>query len=389
MPALQSLENLVDVGVIAKYHLNLLAETRNLDPTSLGVTGVASKKEWPSERLVEAFVKESGGLVGWISLVIEYLIKRSVDPLRQLERLVSPSLSPSKANKKVPALKKMEALYAALLAECPWDDEDFVEGYQSVLGALLCLKEPLSATSLDTLLNARQSSRNHGEEDEDFERLGCVPAVEALAPIAPLLTGILDQPSNSLTPLQIIHSSFKNFVTHRASSIPESSIDQQKSEERLAMDTLAFLNTCLPTLFSTTGSNSLSLKVQEEVIEESDPDQTLVFETEPASMTASNATMSTLANSQPQRREHEMDRDVLEYARKYWLLHVVAVSDPSEQLLAILGDFLNRNVSLWMRACVNEGEFRGLGELVIWSKVRVSFFSGILRCPLLIECLVE
>jgi hypothetical protein len=52
----------------------------------------------------------------------------------------------------LPAEKKMDDLYAAILHACDWDDNDFVEGYSLVMGAILAAKTPLSMSALQSLL---------------------------------------------------------------------------------------------------------------------------------------------------------------------------------------------------------------------------------------------
>src|SRR5580693_10046347 len=51
----------------------------------------------------------------------------------------------------LPAEKKMDDLYAAILHACDWDDNDFVEGYGLVMGAILAAKTPLSMSALQSL----------------------------------------------------------------------------------------------------------------------------------------------------------------------------------------------------------------------------------------------
>jgi hypothetical protein len=45
----------------------------------------------------------------------------------------------------------MDELYAEILSGCDWDDEDFVNGYHLVVGAIMAAMTPLSITALQSL----------------------------------------------------------------------------------------------------------------------------------------------------------------------------------------------------------------------------------------------
>lgn len=128
-------ENVQDVEVVARERLRGIAEIRDLG------------EWWPTPEQIDLFIAKAEGLFIWMATVCNHLA-RSVKPAKQLNTLLSDSVLPG-----VTLTAKMDRLYAVILAVCPWDDDDdFAPGYQSLMGAIMALKTPLSVQVLHELL---------------------------------------------------------------------------------------------------------------------------------------------------------------------------------------------------------------------------------------------
>jgi hypothetical protein len=164
----------------------------------------------------------AGGLFLWASTVCDYLA-RAIRPDKQLAALLE-SLDTSR----LPPTMKMDELYSRILASCPWDDDDFVEGYNMVVGMIVVAKTPLTTVSLQALLNT----------DADI-------SVEViLKPLASLFTGA----SSSLQPVRVLHLSFRDFITLRAKDIQGSEryfVAEQQHHQRVAYRCLRVLDAML------------------------------------------------------------------------------------------------------------------------------------------------
>lgn len=94
--------------------------------------------------------------------------------------------------------QKLDVLYAQILAQCPWDDMDFVEDYQLVPGTILTARTPLTALAIQYLHRER-----HNLDVPTF-----------LQNIASVLSSSGDLGLR----IQVFHVSFADFVTSRASA---------------------------------------------------------------------------------------------------------------------------------------------------------------------------
>ena len=119
----------------------------------------------------------------------------------------------------------MDKLYKTILKTCNWDDDEFVEGYTLLMGAIMVAKSPLSIPALEML----------------HMTLLTVPAVEVLRPLSSWLTGLAD--TRQL--LRILHLSFRNLITVRTRSSPDTqrfSLDDKTHSRRLALLCVVVLN---------------------------------------------------------------------------------------------------------------------------------------------------
>src|ERR1700722_14553039 len=101
--------------------------------------------DWPREHIIDTLGSHSGGLFQWCSTAMK-LIEEAHDPVMKVEQLV-----------KAPALGTAEValygLYAAVFEDAgPWEDENFRNDFQAVIGTILVACQALPLETLDRLL---------------------------------------------------------------------------------------------------------------------------------------------------------------------------------------------------------------------------------------------
>ncbi|KAF7982529.1 hypothetical protein HWV62_28150 [Athelia sp. TMB] len=168
---------------------------------------------WPDEALIRDLITRAGGLFIWIATIFSYL-RSAYNPKAKLSALLSNSIP-----RGLPDVnEKMDALYTAILDSCgAWSDADFLRDYHLIMGAIMGAKRPLSLVALRALCD------DIGELSPNLllERFGSV------------LVGLHDENE----PIRIVHLSFREFITDRASENPGTqkySISEKKHSRRLA-----------------------------------------------------------------------------------------------------------------------------------------------------------
>jgi hypothetical protein len=267
--------------------------------------------EWPSAEQTNDFIARAEGLFVWVSTVSEYL--RTVTyPDKKLSMLLY-----EKNLSGMPAEAKMDVLYADILNSCNWSDEDFVQDYHLLMGMILAVKTPLSSSALQLLY------RNNPALD----------VCEGLHPLSSLLTGLFHKDQ----PIQILHLSFRDFLTSRAQKFPVHKhfhVEEQTNNERLAFLCLCALNEDLSS--HTPGTGYLLTKDTKGI---------------------PSFDMSDVS-------------EVLWYACWFWTEHIIAIEQPvSESLLDSLRKFLDSKLTLWMELLVTQYPFQTLSKVRVWIQV--------------------
>ncbi|KAF8205707.1 hypothetical protein K438DRAFT_1818347 [Mycena galopus ATCC 62051] len=190
--------NRADMTIYAKHRLAETALEHELE-------------NWPGQQLIMTLLDRAEGLFIWIVTVCDYLF-HGVSPDKMLEELLE-----TMRESQLPPEKKMDSLYSTIMASCHWDDVRFANGYQQVMGVMVIQKMPLTIDGMQRLDNT-------------------MPRVKPIVvQLASLITGL-----TSSRPLQILHSSFREYVTQRAPGIRRILI--QKHNIRLAHKCLQILN---------------------------------------------------------------------------------------------------------------------------------------------------
>lgn len=178
----------IDVhSVENKGDIDMYVDAQLRDEAILSKMGLTS----PDETVIRDLKRLAEGLFVWIVTVCNFL-RTAYRPRDKLQALLSKSYRQGS-----PPEKKMDLLYAAILAECgDWDDPDFVRDYDLVMGTIMALKRPLSLAALRALHGGSQEL----EAEQLLQRFGSV------------LIGFRDPHQ----PIRILHLSFHEFVTDRA-----------------------------------------------------------------------------------------------------------------------------------------------------------------------------
>ncbi|KAF7968468.1 hypothetical protein HWV62_30521 [Athelia sp. TMB] len=172
-----------------KVDIDMYVDTQLRDEVILHKMGLTS----PDEAIIRDLKRLAEGLFIWIVTICNFL-RTAHRPKDKLQALLSKS-----SQQGTHPEKKMDQLYAAILAECgDWEDADFVKDYDLVIGTIMALKQPLSLAALRAL---HDGSLDLGAE-QLLQRFGSV------------LTGFRD----AHQPIRILHLSFHEFVTDRAAN---------------------------------------------------------------------------------------------------------------------------------------------------------------------------
>lgn len=187
-------------------------------------------ESWPTQELLERFTERTEGLFIWASTVCEY-IWFATDPEEELEQILA-----DKSHQCLRAEEQMDRLYRLILSKCNWDDA-FTRAYQLIMGAIVAAKRPLSASALQLL--------HHG-----------VVKPNIVQRVVGSLGAVLSSSTQDESPLRIIHQTFRDFITTRASHNPDGhqiSVNEQDHSARLAAICLRIMNEGLSGKISGTG----------------------------------------------------------------------------------------------------------------------------------------
>jgi hypothetical protein len=275
---------------------------------------------WPDPQLTLDFTTKAEGLFIWVSTISNYLCGTTYPDTKLRKLLYQRNASGLHAE------AKMDELYAEILSSCTWDDEDFANEYQLLVGAIMVARTPLSMTALQSL------HRTHPTLD----------VAEILRPIASLFTGLTD----SIQPVQIIHLSFRDFLTHRArsSSLHQRFfIDERDQSERLALLCLLVMNEDFKVRIRGTGYLTGQSETEGiPAIDESDVPE------------------------------------VLWYACRFWTEHITEIEAPvSYMVLDGLHIFFSTHLAVWMEILVTKFQFQSLFGVRAWLQVRILCLTSV------------
>jgi hypothetical protein len=294
-----------DISLYIRHRLHYISSQKRLPA------------DWPGAQRTNDFITRAEGLFVWVFTVSEYL--RTVTyPDKKFSMLLY-----ERNLWGMPAEAKMDALYADILSSCDWSDNDFIQDYQLLMGSILAVKTPLSSSALQSL------HRNNTALD----------VCEGLRPLSALLTGVFHKDQ----PIQILHLSFRDFLTSRAQKFPvhKHFRVEQDHNERLAFLCLRVLNEDL------------------------------------TSHTPGTGYLSTIDTKGIPSFDKSDVSEVLWYACRFWTEHIITIEHPvSENLLDSLRKFLKSKLNPWMEVLVTRYPFQTLSKVQAWIQVGTTHLCG-------------
>jgi hypothetical protein len=109
--------------------------------------------EWPGDEVIQDLGKRSQGLFVWASTVVKFI--NSYDPPAHLATILNGGSAAG-------PMAALDDLYRRALDQAgPWDDDNFVDHFHTILETILVLQNPLATSTLDGLigsLGSRSSS---------------------------------------------------------------------------------------------------------------------------------------------------------------------------------------------------------------------------------------
>ncbi|KZP14494.1 TPR-like protein [Athelia psychrophila] len=267
---------------------------------------------WPDEALVRDLKVLAEGLFIWIVTIFAYL-RSAHKPRAKLRAL----LSKFDVKGVLAPIKKMDALYAAILEACgDWDDPDFCADYVIFIGAILAAKRPLTLGALHAL---------HGGTQEMAPK-------HLLQHFGAVLLGL----NGKGEAIRILHLSFREFITDRADN---SQLTQKfYISEKAHSGRLAKL--CL---------------------------QTMVREITSAGISGTGYLLKDV-NDGPGIPEVTGVPEQLLYSSEYWIDHISDIEDGNIAICEVLREFLTHHNTLWMEIVSSRSVFRGSMAAWRWSE---------------------
>lgn len=289
--------NKTDVVTYIEKRLHLIAEDEKLSP------------DWPGSEAILALSNKAGGLFIWASVVCAYLRTASFRD-KKIQALIS-----TEGSSLMSIEAKMDNLYATVLETCDWNDEDFVNAYQLVMGAIMASRTALSSAALQYL-------------HEDYPNV--------FTEVLPRVNSLLMARYSPDEPINTLHLSLREFLTQRAHSAPLSqrySINLKIHNERMAI-------LCIQTIVRDLNNDN---------IPGLDYDVNQVYE---------QIGIPYLPVSEG-----------LSYACRFWMRHLLDVEEPSSDLLKILPTFINEFFVPSLKVIVMDGSPDGVSKVWGWLKV--------------------
>ncbi len=275
---------------------------------------VAVKKDlvaygWPTREIEDMMKKRSGGLMIWVMTVCQYLRQDEIlDPQSDLQAFLDRSLPEDWG-----AEEQMDQLYATILQQWKWTNR-FTAEFGQIMGTVLVSKIPLSALAIEALHS------------------GKVKAVTMLQLLKPLLL-----PSNEGQPIQILHQSLHDFLTGRALAVESwkvFAIDEKLHNQDIALQCINIINTQLSQ--STPGTGYLQ---------------------------GGQRGMPKIS--------YEKMSEHLSYACRFWMGHLIEVSEPHAELVDALHILLEQKFVLWLELSACKWQTVLVKPFIAWINVSI------------------
>jgi hypothetical protein len=199
-----------DITLFLEHNLQLIAHERCL------------RAGWPGAEVVVQLVQSASGLFIWAATACRFIQEGKRFAAKRLERMLCSNDATSIAPE-----KHLNEIYTTVLNNSLQDytneeHEEQCRAIRHVLGSIVVLFSPLSAQSLDQLLDVTEGVR---------------PTLEDLH-------AILDLPDDQSRPLRLHHPSFRDFLLNRMRCGDDRFyVDEKGAHEKLACCCLELMST--------------------------------------------------------------------------------------------------------------------------------------------------
>ncbi|KAF9775827.1 hypothetical protein IL306_006042 [Fusarium sp. DS 682] len=247
---------------------------------------------WPGESVLRSLVERAVPLFIFAAMVCRFIADRNGGPRTRLNKVIEYSTWK--------AADKMQATYAPVLDQLliglsPAEKKEALCEFKLIVGAIVTLENPLSATELSELLGISQD-----RVDDRLDKLHSV----------------LDVPDSPEAPIRLFHISFRDYLTDKE-NYPDNefSIDHKEASEKLSAGCLRVMRRHLKTdMCNLCYPGAKRVDVGSQVIDSFLPPE-------------------------------------LQYACLYWVKHQQAVDLKSEDIRAIM-EFMKIHLLHWIEALV-------------------------------------
>jgi len=247
------------------------------------------KDKWPSQQDIDQLIELSSGLFIWAATACDFIGKpTALNPRDQLKAVLSNRVH------------GIDALYTlALQKALDWEDPKSQQAFSVFMGVVMEAKVPLSANTVDAL------ARRYGKDL-------AISATQLLSHLRSLLDGV-GSPNGTIN---ILHLSFRDFLTDASRSQNLFHIDKAFHNANIALACFELMNEYLePDICKLVDDTVLIENISDTVI-----------------------------------REHISDE--LQYAVRFGLDHLleVSITNADHALAVAVKEFLNKHLLEWFEA---------------------------------------
>ena len=182
--------------------------------------------DWPTEEQLDLLCDRAAGLFVYAMATIRFIDQKNKNPKKQMGRLLQSSESGFEGRARLRANQTLDSLYTSILQEA-FDDEDQEDdpNLRSILGAVVLAINPLSPSSIATLLDL--------DPDDVFPLLSSVHSLLLLR-------------DDINHPVQPFHKSFPDFIVDPARCAnPRFRVSPSDQHARIVVGCLELMNKTL------------------------------------------------------------------------------------------------------------------------------------------------
>jgi hypothetical protein len=273
-----------------------------------------ARDDWPPEDKVKILAERADKSFIYAKTVCDYIGKHTGNVLRRLENVTDINVGRSTLG-----LVRLDELYRNILDHAILDEDEESEVQRQILAAVISLRNPLSITSLGTLL--------------DIDAYDIRPALASLH-------SVLSVPESLDGCISTFHATFPDFLTNRKRS-QNHFLDSSKCHQQLAIKCLTQMSRSLQENICNLAGNPTTNEIASDTIKQHIPDG-------------------------------------LQYSCLYWASHLIATRKEetleANDLYNQLDEFLRKHCLHWME-CLSlvdrlEVAIEGLRAMEGWALVR-------------------